>query len=227
MGYKDSGKTGLAVQLCSELRNRGYKVAAVKFSHQPLDRQEADTSRLAGACFVSAGITPEETSIVWSQAKTLQDLLPVLQADILVVEGGKSLGNLPRLLLANNADQARQLGPELAIGSWGNDAGLGLPVLDSPVQLADLVLDQGFFLPGLDCGHCGRQDCAQLAREIVSGQAKVQDCDASTSDLQIKVNGQPVALNPFVQNIIKSTLQGMLSSLKGYTPGKLEIYWEQ
>jgi len=33
VGYKDSGKTGVAVGLVNELRGRGYRVAAVKHGH--------------------------------------------------------------------------------------------------------------------------------------------------------------------------------------------------
>ncbi|MFP4212560.1 MAG: molybdopterin-guanine dinucleotide biosynthesis protein MobB [Desulfohalobiaceae bacterium] len=227
VGYKASGKTTLALRLCSELRHREYKVAGVKFSHQGLDRQEADSAKLAEACFVSAAISQEESSIVWSQPKSLADLLPVLQADVLVIEGGKTLANLPRILLPREPAEAAELGSDLALAVWGQDPGLGLPVVSQVTELADLVLEKGFYLPGLDCGHCGREDCGQLAREIVSGQASPEDCNASSSDMQIRVNGQPLAMNPFVQNIIQSTLQGMLSSLKGYTPGRVEIIWEK
>ncbi|MFO8033026.1 MAG: molybdopterin-guanine dinucleotide biosynthesis protein MobB [Desulfohalobiaceae bacterium] len=226
VGYKSSGKTSLALRLCSELRHRGCKVAGVKFSHHHLDRQETDTARLAESCFVCAGITEQESSVVWSSPKSLPDLLPILQADVLVVEGGKSLGNLPRLLLTREPAEATELGAQLALASWEQDSGLGLPVLNQVKVLADLVLEKGFFLPGLDCGHCGREDCSQLAQEIVSGQASPEDCNASSTDLEIRVNGHPLAMNPFVQNIIQSTLQGMLSSLKGYTPGRVEITWE-
>lgn len=227
VGFKSSGKTSLALELCNELRHRGYKVAAVKYSDHSLDRQDADTAKLAGSCFVSAGITDTESSIIWSSPKSLPDLLPILQADVLIVEGGKSNVNLPRVILPRLAEEASQLVPELALASWQQDSELGLAVLDKVTELADLVLDRGFFLPGLNCGHCGREDCGQLAREIVAGQALPDDCSTSSSDLEIKVNGQPLAMNPFVQNIIQSTLQGMLSSLKGYTPGRVEITWEK
>ncbi len=227
VGYKNSGKTGLAVKLCQELRSRGYKVAAIKYSHHQLDRQNTDSCRLAQACFVAAGLTDTETSLVWSEPKALPDLLPILQADVLIVEGGKDLQLLPRILLCTDREQAVQLRLELALGLWREDLDLGLPLINDVSHLADVILKHGFFLPGLDCGHCGFENCSQLAVEIVAGRAGIQDCKTSGPELQILVNGQPLALNPFVQNIVKSTLQGMLSSLKGYVPGRIEISWEQ
>ncbi|MFP4392498.1 MAG: molybdopterin-guanine dinucleotide biosynthesis protein MobB [Desulfohalobiaceae bacterium] len=226
VGYKNSGKTSLALRLCSELRQLGYKVAGVKFSHHRLDREDSDTAKIAQSCYVSAAISEEECSVLWSTPKSLPDLLPILQADVLVVEGGKTLGNLPRVLLPKESSEVNELGAELALAAWGHDFALGLPVLNQVKELAELVLEKGFFLPGLDCGHCGREDCSQLAREIVAGHALPEECNASSSELEIRVNGHPLAMNPFVQNIIQSTLQGMLSSLKGYTPGRVEIVWE-
>jgi molybdopterin-guanine dinucleotide biosynthesis protein B len=101
-----------------------------------------------------------------------------------------------------------------------------LPVYTEVEPLAELVLQQGFLLPGLDCSACGYATCGELARSIVSGGDSEGSCQAVPSDLEILVNGQPLALNPFVRQLISGTLTGMLSSLKGYAPGPVTIRME-
>lgn len=55
VGYKDSGKTGVAVGLVRELRSRGYRVAAVKHGHGfRLDVPGTDSWRLQN----EGGATP-------------------------------------------------------------------------------------------------------------------------------------------------------------------------
>ncbi len=47
VGYKDTGKTGIAVRLVRELRRRGYRVGAVKHAHGfQIDHPRTDSWRL-------------------------------------------------------------------------------------------------------------------------------------------------------------------------------------
>lgn len=226
IGNKKSGKTSLALELCAHLQSLGLRVAAAKFSSHGFERSDTDTSLLAGTAQAVVGISPQESILIWPQKRFLMDLVPLLEADVLVIEGGRNLRVCPRILLPKGGDEDdRGLDPKLALASWKRNTA-DLPVVHNVQEVADLVLEQGFLLPGLDCGSCGREDCGQLAGDIVHGRASIDDCQAMQGSLSIRVNGQPLGLNPFVESIISGGIHGMLSQLKGYAPGRIEISLE-
>ena len=90
-------------------------------------------------------------------------------------------------------------------------------------ELADLVLDRGFMLPGMDCETCGRPDCKTLAAEIVRGVVGPEACLAMHNSIQVDINGAPVGMKPFVEDIISAAIREMIRTLKGYSPGKATI----
>ncbi len=223
VGYKKSGKTSLLVKLAQELKNRGIPVCAAKLSDHGFDNQDNDTSRMSAVAQEVIGLSPNQTLFHWNQKKYLPDLLPLLESRVLLVEGGKHLGWLPRIMLLKKPMDAEYLDKGLAVATWGKIKTHFLPHVGSIEDLADIVLSRGFVLPGLDCGTCGREDCSALAREIVAGKAQVQDCQAKHSRMKVTVNDQELAMNPFVERIISNSIQGMISELKGYSPGRIQI----
>lgn len=225
-GHKKSGKTTLALRLIECFQARDLTVSVIKTSHHPFDVSDRDTDRLSQAANAVAGLAPNATHMIWGQQKSPLDLLPLLQSDILIIEGGKQWEFAPRIILPRSEDEADELDRGLAIAQWGGHGTSGLPVYTDVEPLAERILKQGFLLPGLDCSACGYATCGELARSIVSGREHEGSCQAVQSDLEINVNGQPIALNPFVRKLISGTLTGMLSSLKGYTPGPVTIRME-
>ncbi len=225
VGYKKSGKTSLGVSLCQNLTEKGYKVAAVKFAHHSFDKAESDTQRYLQYSASVAGLTENESCIFWSDKKYLPDLVPLMDAEVLIIEGGKHIEYVPRIIVPETEEDIQELNPDLALAVWG-DVKTDMPTVNDVNVLSDYVLKNGFFLPGLDCGTCGRENCGQLAREIVAGQASISDCKAVQKEFEVKVNGQSLALNPFVRSIICGAIEGMLSNLKGYAPGNIDIHME-
>lgn len=47
------------------------------------------------------------------------------------------------------------------------------------------------------------------------------------SKVEVKINGEEVELNPFVEEFIKNTVIGMVSTLRGYEKGKIKIEIEE
>ncbi|KYC53217.1 MAG: hypothetical protein AMQ74_00462 [Candidatus Methanofastidiosum methylothiophilum] len=43
------------------------------------------------------------------------------------------------------------------------------------------------------------------------------------SKVEVSINGKDIELNPFVEEFIKNTVKGMISSLRGYEKGKIKI----
>lgn len=233
VGFKNSGKTTLTGLLADALEEAGHSVAIAKFAHHKLDKSDRDTERLMKPGRIVAGLGTDEAAIFWSGKRYLPDLLPLLAADILLVEGGKQLGWLPRVVCLRSSQSTQdeqELSAGLAVAAWNYDdstsptAG-GLQVFDqnSIASLAALVAERGFTLPALDCGECGEETCAGLAQRIVSGQSTAADCKSLDEDFSVTVGGAPIGMNPFVARIVSGAIKGMLSELKGYSPGPVEI----
>ncbi|MFO7818237.1 MAG: molybdopterin-guanine dinucleotide biosynthesis protein MobB [Desulfovibrionales bacterium] len=223
IGYKNSGKTTLAASLARELKNRGQNCTAVKFSRHGFDKADTDTARLAAYAEPVIGISPEESAVYWQKDMRLADLSYLAKDNFLIVEGGKEQTTLPRIILAENENQALKLDNGLALAIWGHCSTKNLKAIRDISRLADLVLEKSFLLPGLDCGTCNRQDCLHLAREIVAGKAAPAECAASHPVTNIEINGSQLNMNGFLNNMITNAILGMLSPLKGYAPGEINI----
>lgn len=223
-GFKKSGKTTLCESLGQAFQTMGLQVSAVKCSHhEQLDAPQTDTERLSRVYASVAAVLPGQAAVFWNRKRYVPDLLPLLDGDGLVIEGGKQLGWLPRVLVLREPSEAAGLRPELALCTFGPVRAEGLSAVDDVAELAALIRDKGFALPGLDCGDCGRDDCAGLAADIVAGKATPETCQARASTCSVTVNGQPLAMNHFVSSIISGGILGMLQGLKGFAPGAIEI----
>lgn len=223
VGSKKSGKTSLGLDLVRELRKRGLSVAAVKHTSHHFDQPDTDTSRYRAQGVAVAGISPEESFLSLPGGMTVQQAAGLLGADLLVVEGGKGLECLPRLVLADGESEAERLSAGLGMAVYGQAPLAGLDPVSTPGQVADLLLESGFLLPGLDCGHCDPGSCRAMARAIVKGEADPADCPTLAASVRISSGGRDVALNPFTARIIGSGILGMVSELKGMGPGPIRI----
>jgi molybdopterin-guanine dinucleotide biosynthesis protein B len=227
VGYKKSGKTTLALELARELKKLGHSVTLAKHSHHGFDEKaETDTARFREQADMVMGFSPGGSFVSWPGERSLADLLPLVDTDFLVLEGGKTLGLMPRIIIAPDEATADDLDPELALAAYG-DAALDSVLSTRDIQgLARIAAKAGFLLPGLNCGGCGRENCRGLAVDIVAGEASVDDCKALHGGLRITVGGKPLPLNPFVERILQSGIKGMLSELKGFGPGAVDIHFE-
>lgn len=242
IGYKNSGKTTLARTLARELASRGHEVAVIKHSSHSLDLSGKDTATLGEAASQVGFVSPHESAVFWKKALSLENIMPYLEADIVLVEGFKQAKTFPKIIClrreSNDADRDRSddLFDGLAICAVGPTDQMGgvaatsfdklrVPLFgwDEVGMIADLVEEKAFKLPNLDCGGCGRETCYDLAREIVAGSGSVEDCSSLHPTTEVKVDGQPLPLNSFISDIVKSTILGMLSPLKGFKKGKVEI----
>lgn len=223
VGGKKTGKTELGLALCRELKARGLTVCAAKRSGHGFDRGQADTDRYQEICDAVLGSSPSGSFAAWSGERLLMDLLPLARADVLVLEGGKSFGWLPRILTAPGDVDPAALRPGLALARTTPEAPGDAPVESDPAALADLVLRRGFLLPGISCGECGRKGCAGLAAEIVAGTATPDECAATGGDVRVTVEGREVAMKPFVARTFQAVLRALLGELKGYAPGRVRI----
>ncbi|AAL82078.1 molybdopterin-guanine dinucleotide biosynthesis protein MobB [Pyrococcus furiosus DSM 3638] len=234
VGYKKSGKTTCVENVAKVLKKeKGYRVAIAKSMHSNFDKEETDTwkfSRIADYVIVHA----QDIDGLLFKAKDVNALFSMVSADILLIEGFKSITHVPKVICAKSEEEVRELNNGLAIAVSGVIANKGikeidgLPVINAtkePEKLAELVEKKGFMLPNIDCGLCG-YNCAEMAKLIVKGEKTVKDCVvlSSTPKVTIKIDGQVLPLKDWVQELVEKTIKGMLSAMKGYREGrKIEI----
>jgi molybdopterin-guanine dinucleotide biosynthesis protein B len=234
IGCKNSGKTTLAHALARELTGRGHEVAVIKHSFHHLDLSGKDIAALGEAVSQVGVISPQESAVFWKKPLSLENIIPYLEADTVLVAGFEKEKTCPKIICLrgepDDADrhQAEDLFDGLAICAVGpadQMGGVAVPLFsrDEVGMIADLVEEKAFKLPNLDCGGCGRETCYDLAREIVGGSGSVEDCVSLQPATEVKVDGQPMPMNPFISSIVRSTILGMLSPLRGFKKGKIEI----
>ena len=156
-GWKNSGKTTLAVRLIAELVGRGYRVASVKHAHHAFQIDDGDTDsarhRRAGAAQVAI-VSSRRMAIVSELAgATEPDLAAVLAslgpADIYIVEGYKSAAITKIEVRSTAATVGPALSPDdehvIAIAADPPPAAATVPVFarDDIAALADLLVAAG------------------------------------------------------------------------------------
>ena len=234
-GYKKSGKTTLTLKLSNELVKRGYKVAVVKHTNRDLDLSNSDTSKYKEILTQVAAITSKESVIFLKNKKNLEEIIKYFEADIVLIEGFKKENTFPKIVCLREESEKAELFDGLQLCTAGfvsNEVNQKLCdfylLNDEDIKkIAEIAISKSFKLPNLNCGACGYQDCYSLAREIVKGSKTLDDCLSLEPSTLVKVDGKIISMNPFIAKIIKNTITGLLSSLKGFIRGDIEIKIKQ
>ena len=237
IGYKKSGKTSLLMNLARELTARGHTVSSVKHTSCDLDLPETDTALHRRFVYQAAAISPKESAIFFRESMNLEEMLNYLKADLVLIEGFKKEKTFPKIVCLRPGDDPETLldGLEICVIGARPDGQMdvNVPVLDAESdggptsvgisRIADLVEEKAFKLPNLDCGACGYNTCYELALQIIKGSKTIDDCRSLNADVQIKIDDRIIPAKPFISDLVRNTITGLLSSLKGYRKGKIEI----
>jgi molybdopterin-guanine dinucleotide biosynthesis protein B len=235
VGYKKSGKTTLLLKLAEELTNKGYQVAAIKHISGDIDIANSDTAKYKEHLSQVAAITTKESILYLESKSNLEEILKYLEADILLIEGFKKEKTFPKIVCLRKESEKTELfdGLQLCTASIfpPNTSydffTFNILKTEDIKKMADMVIEKSFKLPNLNCGACGYQDCYGLAQEIVKGNRTIDDCPSLEPSTLVKVNGKIISMNSFIAKIVKNTIIGLLSTLKGFTKGDIEIKIKQ
>jgi len=238
VGYKNSGKTRVVEALVRELSDRGYRVGTLKHTAEDvlLDTPGKDTWRHREAGSQATAILHGNGSAFFiDRYFTVNEAASRLGGlDFVVLEGFKSLDTMAKIVVPREAGEVEGLsnGLEVAIADLVGGGMLsqsGVPVV--PLErgrLADIVEARAFpMLSGLDCHGCGYDDCLGLGRAILAGEAIFESCVGYASNFTLRVNGEAVALGPFVQDVTRNVVLGLVKSFKGVgAPSRVELEFE-
>jgi molybdopterin-guanine dinucleotide biosynthesis protein MobB len=212
VGSQGSGKTTAVEALVRGLAKKGYRLATAKHIHGAnftIDTKNKDTWRHAQAgAHIILSVAEKELAIIKKEntAKyTLTDVTANCEdnADLIIVEGFKELVaqdlTVPKIVTVKNKDEMVEameiFKPILAFtGSLpkAETPELKIPYLDvkkEPEKLIDIV--------------------EKRVAPIILKRRE------SKETLSININGKTLPLNPFVQEVTRNVLFGVISTLKG------------
>ncbi len=239
IGYHHTGKTTLVTTLIRELAKMGYRVVSLKDIHSEAYR--ADTEGKNTNLHLQAGSKAVfakglyDSSLIFPDSLELRDVIPLLQADYLIIEGLKK-APVPKLVCAQSTEQLDELIDDTCFGISGLisdklDSYKELPVYCLQKDLDNLmatVLAKSFeILPLSDpecCSACGKS-CYQMASDIVQGKAQRSDCVLDgKAELQLSIDGKAIVIVPFVQKLLKDMVIAFVDNLRGIDPtGSIEL----
>lgn len=229
---KGVGKTAVIEELTRILTSKGYTVATVKHCLHPIDIPGKDTVRHmdAGALATLAVSDLKIALFLTRRSRALEDYLSLLPpASFTLIEGFKNLEYPKILCLAKDTKIVEADLPRNVIALVSRDTTSNFkPPLRLPLfhignlePLADVLVEQALdrverLLGRLDCGRCGFENCRSFALAALKGEVDLSLCSLSReSRVQLTLDGKPVQLNRFTENILASTLTSILSCLKG------------
>jgi molybdopterin-guanine dinucleotide biosynthesis protein MobB len=193
VGQGKSGKTTLIEKLIPEFKSRGYRVATVKHTHQDieLDTPGKDSWRYAqagsDAVFLS---TPKNFALIEhaEQDASIKDIVHLISADcdILFVEGFHD-AHVSKIEV-----HRKETGRELRC---------------KPEELRAIVTDEKL---SIDLPQFKMDDVSSVA-DFIEYKLVGKRNDETT----LFVNGDPITLNRFAQDIVGGAVLGMVSTLKG------------
>ncbi len=207
-GTKNTGKTTLITMIIEEMVKRGYKVGTIKHTHHDFDLDGRDTwkHREAGAELVVG--SGKSTFFMINEQLSLENILKnignIVKLDFIIIEGFKS-SNYPKISTTNVKDDFTitnvdvfKIRPE------------------DVISIVDLVEKRSYeIIPGADCGECGYKDCVEMSKAIIQGKTLEDACKMrKLKEVELYIGNKKIPLNPFVQDFIKKSVRGMISSLK-------------
>ena len=208
LGTKNSGKTTLVTKIVHELVKRSYSVGTLKHTHHDFDLVGKDTwkHREAGAELVVG--SGENTFFMIKGELDLEESIKIIdyikELDYLIIEGFK-FSKYPKISTTDAKDDFTIA--NVNVFDMNNE---------NISSLADLVEKRTYGqIPYANCTECGFNNCLEMAKAIIHGETSEEVCKMKKlREVQLSIGDKMIPLNPFVQDIIKKSVLGMLSSLK-------------
>lgn len=221
VGTKNTGKTTLVTLIVRELVKRGYRVGTIKHTHHDLDMEDKDTwkHRKAGAELVVG--SGHSTAFIINEKidleKILKDIKFLRELEYLIIEGFK-FSNYPKITTTPAVKDEYTIKTVDVFNLKDEELG----------PLVDLIEERTYSLiPYANCGNCGYESCLDMAQAIIKGETSEKKCKMKKLDeLELYIDDKNIPLSPFVQDILKKAMMGMLSTLKtdeNGTHGKVEL----
>lgn len=194
IGRHNSGKTTILEKVIRGLKEKGYKIAVIKHHKGDfeLDIEGKDTWRLgqAGSDVVVIS-SPEKTAVIRKSRHelTLDQVKEMVSEgmDIVISEGYK-FDNKPKIEVFRSEVSDK--------------------ILTDEKDLVALVADRKF---DIDVPQFSFDDADAIVEFIIEKYLK----NNSAADVSLTVNGIPLEMKPFIQEMFINTISGLVAALHG------------
>lgn len=238
IGISKSGKTTTIENIIKELVKRNYSVGTVKEIHShdfkmDMDGTNTHKHRNAGSTLVTAR-GANETDVLFQRKLDLNEILDFYSHDYVILEGVRGTW-VPTIVTAHDIQGIEDRISETTFAFSGVISGdlseyKGIPAINSVTEiekLVDLIEEKVFDrLPDMKdecCMKCGHS-CRELSSLILKGEARREDCVLSEQNVILKINGKEITMVPFVQKILKNSVEAVAGELNGFSEnGNIEI----
>ncbi|HAS04627.1 MAG TPA: molybdopterin-guanine dinucleotide biosynthesis protein B [Dehalococcoidia bacterium] len=194
VGSHNCGKTTILEKVIRRLKQKGYKVAVIKHHKGDfeLDIQGKDTWRLSEAgSDVVAISSPQKTAVIKKpeQELTLDRITEMVcdGMDIVISEGYK-FDNKPKIEVYRSEVSDR--------------------ILSDEKDLVAMVTDRRF---DIDVPQFSFEDADGIVELIIEKYL----VNTSSADVFLTVNGIPLDMKPFIQDMFINTVSGLVAALHG------------
>lgn len=231
-GLTGSGKTGIIEKIIAELKARGYSVGSVKEIHNDAFRIDAEGKntwrhRQAGADTVTAR-SHQETDVMYQGRLPIYEILSHYDQDYVVLEGVRD-AVVPEIAVSKEEVEPDITPLTFAVsGRYANNEIAeykGLPVingLEDTAKLVDLIIDKTpplmYDIDPECCSKCG-YDCRAFLSRCLKGEDSPERCVLKNSRVSLKIDGREIVMVPFVENLLRNEVLGVVKELKGYKKG--------
>jgi len=232
-GNSNSGKTTLIFKILEKLKVSGYSTGYIKNSSKDFFNFESDgkdTRTLSKVSDVVFGRAKKEGFMHIKRKLEIAQILDTSEfesKDFILIEGNHEFPS-PKILVAKSESDLKNI-DDLTIGVCGPEnlkhsvKGMNFFNPDDIETIANFIVRSAVpKLPNLNCGKC-RINCRKMARLIALGDKTLRDCVMANEQLLIKIDGKPLQLAKFLENIVIDVVEGILKNLKGYSSGSIEI----
>ncbi|MGC8565916.1 MAG: molybdopterin-guanine dinucleotide biosynthesis protein B [Thermoplasmata archaeon] len=213
-GPSNSGKTETITKIVEHFSKLGKKIATIK--HIPgnftMDQEGKDTWKMGNAgSLLTIAASDNETALILKNGLDLKKILQIINAlddfDLILIEGFKSVPWIKKIKFGKGEMK------ENTVMEYNGNLEELILFIEKELEIDGIIKK----LPNFNCGECGFKTCREMAEKIISKEKDFEDCRYYNPDvmMNISVNDREIYLSPFVQNIVKNTITGMLSSLKG------------
>ncbi|MGP3667063.1 MAG: molybdopterin-guanine dinucleotide biosynthesis protein B [Candidatus Bathyarchaeota archaeon] len=208
-----------------------------------MDKEGKDSWRAAkaGAKIVIC-ISPKEISIIEKGSecnnsfKNLTNLVGKIvieeNIDFLIFEGFrrflKNDEEMPKLIIINEENELKFIeGFKNVLGVIGPETlqikeGYKILSFNAIEEILEILEEKAKFFsilkrhPKLDCGLCEFKNCFEHAKAVYEGRTNMNSCVALVEGVAIvKIDGKRIPLNKFTSEVVKRTILGLVSTLKG------------
>ncbi len=236
-GITKSGKTTTIENIISRLSKK-YSVGSVKeihFESFKIDTEGTNTDRhrRAGSQLITArGI--HETDVLYQDKLSIDKILSFYDQEYVILEGVTDIVS-PKIITAHSIEEIEERLDDSVFAISGVISNQiseykGIPVINSITdgdKLISLIEEKVFErLPGFSekcCTACG-MSCKELCGKILKGEASRSRCLLPKKSISLKVNGEEIEMVPFVQRILKNSVEAVVKELNGYKENsKIEV----